>query len=551
MIDLRPYQNDAVTECAKALVKTKTSVIVAPTASGKSIICAEIVRRFLKKSPADRVLILCHQGHLLTQNEEKIHLLVPDSLTKTGMYCAAEKRKETMQQIILASRDSLGRAPDACGSFSLVIIDEAHLVDVNAGTDASDTFYSRIFKAIGSPYIVGLTGTPWRLSGGKVYGANKFFKSLAYEIKMAMLIEEGYLSPYTFPEGETKVIDTEGMQITSKGDFSTSDMEKITMPREVIVKCLDKWQQMAVGRRVSVFFCCSVAHAQMVEKELNLRLKSSEHILYIDGKVTGDKRKEYLENVKAGKYTAIVNIGVLTTGFDAPIIDCVVMLRPTASAALFVQSIGRGLRTYGDKKDCLILDMAGNFERFGSLEDPIVEDAETRRAKREEEKEEHKRRNPGECTVCQAKLIYGNPECPSCGYMPITHTDEVFSLAPKIYNVANVSIEPRTTRAGDKALLVIYHIAIGIYFSEWLLIGKKYFGQKKAIAKAAELSDPTRKVSRIKVTHNMKAPQFPSIEILAWEYCNNDGKCRHLNVERQNSDSGIAYVFCNDCEELI
>ena len=545
---LRDYQKESVDSVSAALARGRRVALVAPTASGKSVICAEIVRRFLEKRKVERVLVLCHQGHLLIQNEAKIHEIVPNSLLKTGVYCASEKRKETNKQIILASRDSLGRSPEACGKFSLVIVDECHLIDVNAGTDKSKTHYSRIFKHLGDVFIVGLTGTPWRLSGGLVYGDGKFFQELGYEIKMAYLIEKGYLSPYTLPKGKKRLIDTTGMRVTATGDFSTKDLEAVSMPEDVIESCLNEWQKYAADRKTSIFFCCSVAHAKLVEKLLHKRLKSDK-ICYVDGSLTGEKRKEILSRITAGEIKAIVNIGVLTTGFDAPVIDCVVMLRGTASVALFVQCIGRGLRTHPGKEDCLILDLAGNFERFGSVEDPIVEEKPPT-AKPRERVEEGEVAQPGMklCSVCGNEVKSTKRECPSCGYMAFNHEDEPFTLEGKEYVVQTTMISMTQTRAGDEAAVVTYSIALGVYFTEWLVIGKKFFGQKRAVRKLEKIRSSSPK--KITVTPNLKNPRFPSIEVTEWDD-NADKTCKHLNTEIVYSEKGWSHTICNDCEEML
>ena len=546
---LRDYQEEAVDHVSAKLAQFKKVALVAPTASGKSVICAEIVRRFLEIRKVERVLVLCHQGHLLIQNEQKIHEIVPDSVFKTGVYCASEKRKETTKQIILASRDSLGRDPSACGKFSLVIVDECHLIDVNAGSDKSKTYYSKIFQHLGDVFVVGLTGTPWRLSGGLVYGDGKFFQDIGYEIKMAYLIEKGYLSPYTLPKGERKIIDTTGIKITSTGDYSTKDLEEVSMPEDVIEACLDSWEKHASDRKTSIFFCCSVDHAKLVEKLLHKRLKSDK-ICYVDGKLTGEKRKQLLARITAGEIKAIVNIGVLTTGFDAPVIDCVVMLRGTASVALFVQCIGRGLRTHPGKDDCLVLDLAGNFERFGSVEDPIVEE-KAPSAKPREIVEEGEVAQPGMkiCSVCGCEVKSTKQACPSCGYMAFNHEDEPFTLSPKEYDVQTTMVSMTTTRKGDEAAVVTYSVALGVYFTEWLVVGKKFFGQKRAVRKLEKIKE--REPKKILVTPNLKNPKFPNIEIVEWGEALTGNQCRHLSTEIVHSPSGWSHTICNNCQETL
>lgn len=550
---LRDYQEKAVTRAAQALVASKRTIIVAPTASGKSIIQAELVRRILRRHPTKRVLVLCHQGHLLTQNEDKIHELEPSMLMKTGIYCAQEKRKETKKQVILASRDSLGRDPKKCGKFSFVIVDEAHLVDVRAGTDESDTYYSRIFKHLGEDVmIIGLTGTPWRLSGGNVYGEGKFFQTLAYEIKMSLLMDRGYLCKYTLPTGVKKIIDTSNLTIGRTNDFTTKDLESVSSTDVIVDECIAQWLEHAKDRKTSLFFCCSIDHAKLVEKRLNMVINDSSKIAYIDGTLTGDRRRELLKKLTDGNFRVVINVGVLTTGFDAPIIDCIVMLRATASVALFIQMAGRGLRIHPDKEDCLMLDMAGNFERFGSLENPIVPEEKTSEQKRKEKEEKQEaERKERQCQSCGDIMPRNTRVCLNCGYVPANHTDTPFTLEPRDLDIASTHLMERTTRAGDQAIVATYQAAAGVFYTEWLLIGKNFRGQARAISRHKQLADPGKKLTKIRVTPNLANPKFPKIDLLEWTDRDPED-CPHNSVEMVISDrTGQKTVFCNDCEAIL
>ena len=226
----RDYQDEAVSATALELSRVARTLIVAPTASGKSIMIAALVKRILNKNPDWRILVLCHQGHLLTQNEEKILDMVPDC--DTGIYCAGvDSRKEYWSKVVLASRDSLGRKPDAAGMFNVVIIDEAHMVTTTAGEEKDDTYYSRIIKNQGlfeSCLFIGLSGSPWRVGNGDIYGEDCFFESVAYDIKMKTLQERGYLCYPVFPKEQKKIIDADSLRVSSYGDFTERDLNEIS-----------------------------------------------------------------------------------------------------------------------------------------------------------------------------------------------------------------------------------------------------------------------------------------------------------------------------------
>jgi DNA repair protein RadD len=360
---LRDYQIAAIDAASAALKKAKTALIVAPTGSGKAIISAGIAERAIRARPDTRILALCSTQEILKQNENALNQLAPH--IETGIYCAGAGRKDADAQVVFASRDSLGRDPLACGMFDGIVLDESHQAAVDLAK--SDTLYSRIIEAQKFRWLVGLTGTPWRLAGGRIWGDGKFFETIAYNIPMRTLIDRGYLSEYSFPKCETQ-IDTSNVKTTSTGDFHVGQLEHVT-GRQVCLDAIAEWKNHAENRRVSLFFCVSRAHGKLLSGLLCDEI-GSENVCYIDGE-TRD-RATLGDEIRAGKYRAIVNIGTLTTGFDAPIIDCVVFLRPTQSVSLFIQMSGRGLRRYPGKNDCLFLDMGGNFERFRSIETPQV-----------------------------------------------------------------------------------------------------------------------------------------------------------------------------------
>ena len=303
---------------------------------------------------------------ILEQNEAALLAMVPGA--DTGIYCAGLGRKEYNRNIIFASRDSLGNSPLVCGPFDIVIIDEAHMVSTN-----EDTRYQKILSAINPKYIIGLTGTPWRLDNGPIWGTTGYFDDVCFNIGMDFLIEEGFLCPYKFPKPKEVIISTEGVRKTSGGDFVNRELTEISSTEEIVSKCIDTWEKTLLWdtRKCSIFFCCSLKHAAVVTEELKKRyIKPA----YIDGKTNRDERKQLMIDCKMGKYEAIVNVGCLTTGVDIKIIDCIVGLRATASASLFVQMNGRGLRTFAGKKDLLILEMTDNFQRFNSLEAPLIKE---------------------------------------------------------------------------------------------------------------------------------------------------------------------------------
>jgi len=539
LIEPRGYQKASIDSASKALSLNDKVLIVAPTGSGKSIIISSIIDRALQKNKNKRILVLAHQGHLLVQLEKTIKKINSD--IDTGIYCASENRKEFWSQIVFASRDSLGRKPSCAGQFDIIIIDEAHVVSLTCGSESDDTYYSRIIKTQAAPKIIGLTATPWRLGNGLIYGQDCFFESLAFDIKMDDLITEGYLCRPVFPDSKTKVIDTKNIKITN-GDFNKKELEKVTEPDPIIDKCLSIWEAESLDRKVSLFFCCSRVHGQKVKAKIESKIIGE--VLYIDGELSGENRVKELDKIKKGHYEAIVNIGVLTTGFDAPIIDCIVFLRATASASLFVQMAGRGLRTNKDKKNCLMLDMAGNFERFGSIQKPWVPE---KRSSKENVLNESLSLKM--CPSCGEYLAPATTQCPICYHIFLNHSDKAYHKGPIVHEVFTHHLMDAVTRNGEHCIVVIYKIDMLKSFSEYLMINRVESWAVKHKTKYNQLKQWKPKIIKVDNTKNNK---YPNISIMKWDVMiNRKDECNHLFVDAHFDKKGGKKITCNNCGMFI
>lgn len=386
-IKLRDYQQQSIDAALGDLNNGfKRVLIQAPTGAGKSIIIAKLCE--INKG---RTLVLAHQSELLKQNESELNLLMPN--LSTGIYCAKVRRKDTNQKVIFASRDSLGNQPSICGKFNQIIIDECHMLNIK---EKGKSKYQNIIESQDDPNIIGLTATPYR-KNSYIYGEDEFFQKKSFDIKVRELINKEYLCKYILPEKRTDYIQADGLQL-SQGDFNLEELDILSSTEETVKKCVDAWKELSIGRRLSIFFCCSRNHARVVENELKSR---NVRVAYVDGETPENERNGIIEGAKKGLYDSLINVNVLTTGINIRPIDCVVMLRATKSCSLFIQCVGRGMRTDNLKEDLLILDMAENFKRFGGIENPRI------RAKSCKKDDEDNKKVGSE----EAK----NKICPICG----------------------------------------------------------------------------------------------------------------------------------------
>lgn len=433
MLVLRDYQQRAIENIVTSLVQGKTRVLLtAATGSGKSILIAELARRMREKNPASRLLILCHRGEILRQNEAT---LKAHGVTDVGVYCAkVDGRKERHNAVVLASPQSLGREPTVCGKFSVTIVDEAHLLPPDINTTKKSQ-YAKIITAANSRWLIGLTGSPYRMDSSVIYGNGKQFEYQADTISTKELQDRGFLAQHILPRAPA-LADVSGVKINrATNDFDTEEMAKVFGSERVVAKAVSQWWASAADRRCSLFFCCSIAHAEIVMDAV-ARYVGSERVAMVNGETETKARKKIIEDARAGKYKALINVDVLTTGTDIPVIDCVVFLRATKSTSLWIQAVGRGLRLCEGKSNALILDMAGNWERFAGIDDPLVVQANASMrtdgvsysfikdelAKLGIEEDEEYRGTTKECPSCGESQPGGVKVCRRCGHVFISHS---------------------------------------------------------------------------------------------------------------------------------
>ena len=493
-MNLRDYQQDAIDALFgwwAAGRQGEDPLVCLPTAAGKTIIFCALIKRLLAEYPGVSVLILAHRQELISQAEAKLRHVWPAA--PVGVYAASLGRRE-VRPITIASRDTIAPVVKALGQFTFLIIDEAHRISVK-----DEGRYRKLIADLREQYedlvVIGFTATPFRLGQGRIYGPGKPFADLAYHVGMLDLIKQGYLAPLTSLAPAAGTIDTEGVK-TLGGDFNERQLEERATAEGIIDAALDEWQATAhaQGRKASVFFCVSILHAGLV-KEALLRRGIEAHA--VSGETTAELRARLLTDFAAGAFPALCNVGVLTEGWDCPRCDCIVLLRPTRSASLYVQMVGRGLRLSPStgKTDCLILDFGGNIERLGPVDQ--ADEKEPRQTKRAQPEEAPYRRC-GDWDPTSSQFIGGcghkNPtaaiKCEECGRLFIRHEAEAKrgGLISSERSFQDFEVERLSWRvaysqaSGQPYLRLSYHCGLFETFYRNLMIGRPgYAGQKAAL----------------------------------------------------------------------
>jgi DNA repair protein RadD len=368
---LRDYQQDAVSATIKHFRKTNESaVIVLPTGSGKSLVIAELARLANRK-----ILILTHVKELVEQNHQKYESY---GLT-AGIYSAGLKKKENQYQVTFASIQSAARnLQDFSQQYSLIIIDECHRVNMtnddknqkNNEEQQSLNQYQKIIHQLkdSNPDVklLGLTATPYRLGMGWIYRKHyrgivrsedsRPFEHCIYELPLRYLIKRQYLTEPKLVDATIEHYDFSSLRENSSGEYSPTDVNHLLNKNHRVTKGITE-QVIELGekRQGIMIFAATVDHAKEIFSYL-----PSQHSALITGATDSAERDRLIKAFKLQEIKYLVNVSVLTTGFDAPHVDMIAILRPTQSVSLYQQIIGRGLRLSENKKDCLVIDYTGN-----------------------------------------------------------------------------------------------------------------------------------------------------------------------------------------------
>lgn len=358
-MELRWYQKEAVDAAYGYLCSEPGNpVICLPTGAGKSIVIAELVRRAVQEY-SGRVLILQHRKELIQQNTEKVRSLID---IPVGEYSAGLRRFATDHDVVLCGIQSVYNKATLFDRRHLVIVDEVHLVP-NEGDGMYATFLSDMRAINPDVRMVGLTATPFRTGEGPICRPDGVFQRICYEASVKRLIEEGWLCRVTNRPNDT-VFDTSSLHIRY-GEFIAKELESLfggAQVSEAVKEIVSK----TTGRHSIMVFCTTVRHAQSVADAIEQL--TGERVAMVEGNTMPLERASILSDFRSMLVRWLVNVDVLTTGFDAQCVDAICILRATASPGLFAQIVGRGLRTHPSKTDCLVLDFGTNIDRHGSID---------------------------------------------------------------------------------------------------------------------------------------------------------------------------------------
>ena len=372
MSTLRWYQqeaSDAAWEWVRRCIDP--CVIEAATGAGKSHIIADIARR-LYEHTGKRILVLAPSAELVIQNHEKYE----STGNKASLFSASAGTVNMRHHVIFGTPGTVANSVRRFQGFACVIVDEAHRT-----TPTVKSIVESMRASNSKLRVIGLTATPYRLGEGYIFSRDMdgngvdsrdpFYFQKIYEIGAHQLIAEGFLTPPATVD-TTEKYDTSGLTLNRMGKYDAETVERAfeghgRLTSAIVADVVERSRD----RQGVMFFAATIAHGLEIMASL-----PPEMSFFIDGKTDKKVRAKAIAAFKAKRIKYLVNVAVLTTGFDAAHVDVIAILRATESVALLQQIIGRGLRLDKGKTDCLILDYAGNIDKHcpnGDVFSPVIE----------------------------------------------------------------------------------------------------------------------------------------------------------------------------------
>lgn len=308
-----------------------------PTGAGKTVFFSAIADKFTRRG--DGVLVLAHREELLLQAKEKLEIITgePVGLIKAGYSASPDKLVQVASVQSLTRRSKF---PEA----NLIIVDEAHHSAANS--------YTKILEHYCSAYILGVTATPARADG---QGFNNIYDALILGRSVRELIETGYLSRFKL-FASLNTINTTSVQTTG-GDYNLRELAEAIDTSLVMGDLIESWRKYALQKK-TVLFAIDITHSKAVVLAYQKAGISAEHL---DGETPTDERKAILERFRTGQTLILSNCGIISEGFDVPAIECIQCVRPTKSLILWLQMVGRALRSAPGKDHAIIIDHTQNW----------------------------------------------------------------------------------------------------------------------------------------------------------------------------------------------
>lgn len=481
MISIRPYQREAANAVYDAwrTGEARDPLVEIGTAGGKSVVIATMISEMVRQYYGTRILMATHVKELIGQNLERLKQVWPDA--PVGLFSAGFRKRDGKQLITFGGVQTMAGAADEIGAIDVMMIDESHLIP-----HAGEGQYRRLIRDLRAinpqMKLVGFTASPFRLTTGMLtdpHGdAPPVFDKIVYSMPYVRLLDGGYVAPLV-TKGTKIDVDLESLNHRG-GEFIASqvadrfDIDHLN--RAIVNEIIERGE----GRRAWMIFASSIKHGLHLVEVLRERGIDA-HMVTGNAKLTSKELRESLiTGFVAGQIKCLVNVDVLTTGFDAPVCDLVAIVRATESPGLLLQIVGRGVRLSPGKDDCMILDYGRNFARLGPID-------ELRVVKDQSGDPKMKRDAPmKQCPNCDLLVHASAANCPNCDHtFPRDELKRItaeasdapilsLGLKPKWHDVTGVRyLVSESTKSDDPMVVVEYQLGLTKAVREYILLESK------------------------------------------------------------------------------
>lgn len=435
-MQLRDYQIDALKTINHDLKQNDNPVLLqASCGAGKTVIICKLIERYFNMTNRT-FLILAHKQELITQAYNSFEKFTDISKSEIGVVCAGLGKREFGRRITLSTVQTYSHveSPAPC---SLLVIDEVHKVSVGTGSQY-DQIVNRLNALTPNFRVLGVTATPSRLGHGYIYGdrhaPGKFnlFKRLNFKIKYETLRDLGYLVPLKGKVSTNKSLTEDLERVNINGDYVLQELGDTMSQARHLQTAVEAIQLYVKDYKKICCFCVTIDHAEQLQKLIG------NEATIVHSKLMPTERFENMQAWKSGSKRIITSVAILAEGFDLPELDCLVMVRPTMSSSLYLQVVGRVLRTYPGKDHGFILDLTNNTSYFGTDLDrikitipksvQIIADKATEMIKL--------------CPSCEREIHVVRREC-ICGYKFPEKEFEIADSIPDMEDVEFVKPPPK------------------------------------------------------------------------------------------------------------
>jgi DNA repair protein RadD len=493
---LRPYQHRTLYEALLPWFEAHEDgnpIVSACVGSGKSIMIAEFCRLAARgyTEYRSRVLVLVPSKELLEQNYAELVRITPD--LRMGLVSASAGRKDVAfdKDVVVATVGSVIKNPGNLGRLDLIMVDECHLI-----SRKDEGQYRQLIREC-QKYnpdlrVIGWTGTPYRGNGvWLTAGEDRLFTDIAARVSMSELLSAGYLAPLV--PGVTRIqVDASDVG-TANGDYIVAELAKKLDQAELTEKIADEIVEHGQDRKRWLVFGVTVEHAEHLQSALKARGVTAG---LVTGKTPKVERERTIAAFRAGRFRCLVNVCVLTTGFNVPDVDLLALVRNTKSPVLYTQIAGRGMRCAGanmeesirnGKANCLWLDFTDTTLTLGPV-DQI-------KGRGESKPREDAGGTPFKtCPDCGANNATGVPACVQCGFTFAVPEHKMHAqangadvLSGTHYGYKEISVGRVTYQSHQKSgtdnfiLRVNYWAGMKPVCSEWICLEHKGFAREKAV----------------------------------------------------------------------